>query len=104
RVAIALSRGPAMVVAVLAALKAGGAYLPLDSTQPRERLELLLRDSAPRVVLTQSDVRPALGDMPHTIAVVELDAAAPPWGGLSSGDIAPAALGLDSSHLAYVIY
>ncbi|MBW8830819.1 MAG: amino acid adenylation domain-containing protein [Burkholderiales bacterium] len=104
RVAIALPRGPAMLIAVLAALKAGGAYVPMDITQPRGRLELMLCDSTPSVLLTLSEVRASLDELPHPIPVVELDAAVRSWDGLSSADIAPATLGLNSSHLAYVIY
>ena len=44
-----------MMVALLAVLKAGGAYLPLDPDYPAERLAHMLRDSGARLVLTQSD-------------------------------------------------
>jgi non-ribosomal peptide synthetase component F len=42
-----------MVVGLLATLKAGGAYLPLDADLPRERLSFILADARPRAVLTQ---------------------------------------------------
>ena len=104
RVAIALQRSSAMVVAVLATLKAGGGYVPLDPAYPQERLGFMLRDSAPRVLLTESGVQGALGELPPSMQVVELDAAVVPWDGLPDANLAPAALGLTSSHLAYVIY
>src|SRR5882724_1611072 len=47
RVALYLERSAEMVAAVLGVLKAGGAYLPIDLSYPRERLELLLEDAAP---------------------------------------------------------
>ncbi|WP_038219807.1 condensation domain-containing protein, partial [Xanthomonas maliensis] len=52
RVALYLPRGIEQVVALLATLKAGAAYLPLDPTLPSERLAFLLEDSRPRVVLS----------------------------------------------------
>ncbi|HEU0077496.1 MAG TPA: condensation domain-containing protein, partial [Longimicrobiaceae bacterium] len=45
RVGVCLPRAPEMVVALLATLKAGGAYLPLDPEYPRERLGWMLEDA-----------------------------------------------------------
>ncbi|WP_186001748.1 non-ribosomal peptide synthetase [Corallococcus sp. Z5C101001] len=59
-VALGLERSPAFVVAVLAVLKAGGAYVPLELAHPRERLALLLEETAPRVLLTRAGTRAAL--------------------------------------------
>ena len=55
RVGIALERSVELVVAMLATLKAGGAYVPLDPEYPVERLRFMLEDSAPVVLLTQSE-------------------------------------------------
>lgn len=52
-VAICVDRGIEMVVGLLGILKAGGAYLPLDPTYPPERLQYMLEDAAPRLVLAQ---------------------------------------------------
>ena len=52
-VGLALERGVEMMVALLAVLKAGGAYLPLDPDYPPERLAHMLRDSGAALVLTQ---------------------------------------------------
>ncbi|HEY0781135.1 MAG TPA: condensation domain-containing protein, partial [Thermoanaerobaculia bacterium] len=53
-VAICAERSLEMAVAVLAVLKAGGAYMPLDPTYPSERLSFLLADSGAPVLLTQA--------------------------------------------------
>jgi non-ribosomal peptide synthetase component F len=45
-----------MVVGLLAVLKAGGAYVPLDQQYQPERLEYMLQDAAPRVVLAHASV------------------------------------------------
>lgn len=52
RVAVALPRGPGLVVALLAVLRAGAAYLPLDPGFPADRIALTLQDAAPRLLLT----------------------------------------------------
>jgi amino acid adenylation domain-containing protein len=53
-VGILMQRSAETVVAILAALKAGGAYLPLDPTYPAERLGFMVKDARPRVVVTES--------------------------------------------------
>ncbi|TNH41377.1 AMP-binding protein, partial [Photorhabdus luminescens] len=62
RVAICMSRSPAIVVGILAILKAGGAYVPLDPAYPGERLVHILHDAAPTVVLADKTGRSALGE------------------------------------------
>ena len=47
-VAVPVDRRPELVVALLAVLKAGGAYLPLDPDYPAERIAFMLADAAPR--------------------------------------------------------
>ncbi|WP_054774863.1 AMP-binding protein [Methylogaea oryzae] len=55
-VGVALPRGIDAVVAVLAVLKAGGAYLPLDISYPAERLAYMLEDARPALLLSHSGV------------------------------------------------
>jgi amino acid adenylation domain-containing protein len=103
-VAIALPRGIDMVVALLATLKAGGAYVPLDLDYPAERLAFMLADSAPRVLITHSSVRPALSTLPPSLPALDLDAEPRPWESLPVGNIDADAMGVSPAHLAYVIY
>ncbi|MGR2779702.1 AMP-binding protein, partial [Chromobacterium haemolyticum] len=51
RVGLCCQRQPDLLVAMLAILKAGAAYVPLDPGYPAERLEFLVRDSAIHVVV-----------------------------------------------------
>ncbi|WP_410571114.1 amino acid adenylation domain-containing protein [Amycolatopsis sp. cmx-4-61] len=53
-VAVALPRSADLVVALLAVLKSGAAYLPLDLNHPADRLELMLTDAAPHLVVAEA--------------------------------------------------
>ncbi|MFB8142262.1 amino acid adenylation domain-containing protein [Streptomyces parvus] len=52
RVALLLSRGPELITALLGVLKSGAAYLPLDPSVPTPRLDTILDDGAPLLLLT----------------------------------------------------
>ncbi|NTX61539.1 non-ribosomal peptide synthase/polyketide synthase [Myxococcus sp. CA051A] len=51
-VAVCLERSVELIVSLLAILKAGGAYVPLDSSYPARRLEQMLEDTTPRLLIT----------------------------------------------------
>lgn len=97
-IAICMQRSPALVVAILAVLKSGAGYLPLDPTYPRPRLETMLMDAGPILALVDSSTA---GRLPVDIS--EIDAA------LVSRE-EPMELGenleipVDASDLAYCIY
>ena len=65
RVALVVERSPEMVAALLGILKAGGGYLPLDPSYPRERLALLLADAAPAAVVGPRHLLAALPGIPN---------------------------------------
>ncbi|KAA5844605.1 amino acid adenylation domain-containing protein [Pseudomonas chlororaphis] len=56
-VALSLSRSAEMIVALLAVLKSGAAYLPLDPQSPSQRIAFIVADAQPRLLLTQKDAR-----------------------------------------------
>jgi len=98
-VGICLPRGNDMVVAVLATLKAGGGYLPLDPAYPRPRLEQMIVDSQVGVVVTTSALR---GDLPLGEArAVCVDGDA---GAIAAHAEGPVDGGARPETLAYVIY
>ena len=98
--AIAMPRSADMIVAVLAVLKAGAAYLPVDPAYPADRIAFMLADAAPVAVLTTTamgldlpgGVRRIVLDDPATIAVVA---------GLDGDDLSTP---LTMTSPAYVIY
>ena len=69
-VAVATGRTSAMAVALLAVLRSGAAYLPVDPQYPAARITLMLDDARPRVVLTDGTELP-----PHDVPTVSVDAA-----------------------------
>ncbi|HVR95371.1 MAG TPA: amino acid adenylation domain-containing protein, partial [Thermoanaerobaculia bacterium] len=68
-VAVCLERSPELLVALLAALKAGGVYLPLDPSYPPERRAFVLEDSGAPVVLDRGSVfaTEAAGELPRPL-------------------------------------
>jgi non-ribosomal peptide synthetase component F len=102
-VAICLERSPEMIVAVLAVLKAGGAYLPLDVQYPAQRLSFMLEDAEVTLVLTQESLREKLRSLvtKQSLHLLSVDAetssiAAQPEENPQST--------VCSSNLAYLIY
>ncbi|MFJ4712051.1 amino acid adenylation domain-containing protein [Streptomyces sp. NPDC088785] len=61
RVALLMPRTDRLIVAMLACLRAGAAYVPIDPGYPRERIDHLLADAAPVCVLTEEDREPGAG-------------------------------------------
>jgi arthrofactin-type cyclic lipopeptide synthetase B len=96
RIAVCLRRSPDMLVALLAILKAGAGYVPVDPAYPAERIAYLLQDSAPMAVLAQASTTDLLGAVP----LIDLDN--PTWQQLSESN--PQLPTLTPAHLAYVIY
>jgi amino acid adenylation domain-containing protein len=69
--AVYTARSAEMIVALLGIIKAGGAYLPLDPSYPKERLSFMLRDARPSLLLTQKQLAGTLPE--HAANVVLLD-------------------------------
>ncbi len=95
---ILMDRSPEVIVALAATLKAGGAYLPLDPTHPRERIESILEDARPRLVLTRADLAGLLPDGQERLA---LDEEGSRIASLSDDPVESSAA---PTNLAYLIY
>ncbi len=104
RVAICLERGFELMISLLAVLKAGAAYVPLDPAYPEERLAFMLEDSAPLALLTDAGLKARLADRSGGARVIDLSSDAAQWAHQSSDNPDLAAVGLTPRNLAYVIY
>ncbi|MFJ1578164.1 amino acid adenylation domain-containing protein [Streptomyces sp. NPDC088182] len=101
-VAVAMPRSPELVVSLLAVMKAGAAYLPLDVDHPQDRVRYMLDDAGARTVITTREVS---GILPKTPGVGHLL--------LDDPSVASACAALDATdprvpltldRAAYVIY
>jgi amino acid adenylation domain-containing protein len=101
-VGLCIERSVEMVVALLAVLKAGGAYLPLDPAYPPELLRHMIQDAAPRVILTQEALACRLAEA--TAEVMTVDGQWEEVAEYADSNLDPADLDLASHNLAYVIY
>ena len=103
-VAVAVERSAELVTALLAVLKTGAAYLPVDLGYPAERIGFMLADACPAVVVTSAAAAAVLpADVPGPVLVVDgQDAGVEGAGGVlaGAGRLRP----LSAADLAYVIY
>ena len=97
-VAVALDRSPELIVALLAVLKAGAAYVPLDPSYPAERLGFMLDDARVAAVLSRTTLA---GFCPRSAARWWLDADAT---AIAACPAVPPAVAVTPDDLAYVMY
>ena len=96
-VGVCLERSLEMVVVWLAVLKAGGAYVPMDPEDPDDRLQVVIDDARPALLVTAPSLRPRLlGRGPAVAGVDELEGEA--------GGASPVAPHPGPRQLAYVMY
>ena len=98
-VGVAMGRSEALVVSLLAILKAGGGYVPLDPTHPKERLSLVIEDSEMPILLTTSETRDRVPSSATGVTVLDVENPAIVLGGSY-----PVETHAASHNLAYVIY
>ncbi len=82
-VGVCMERSPELVVSVLAAWKAGAAFVPLDTEYPRDRLAMMLEDCSPALLLADHAGASVLGS--HAMLMIDANH----LGGLGGGDTPP---------------
>jgi amino acid adenylation domain-containing protein/non-ribosomal peptide synthase protein (TIGR01720 family) len=97
RVAILMERSPEMLVATLAVLKAGGAYLPLHSAYPRERMHFIMEEASAAVLLLDRSTA-EYGSMHRNTIVIDDELP------LLTQPVTDPNIRIDPDQLAYVIY
>jgi amino acid adenylation domain-containing protein len=96
-VGVCLRSGVDVIVAMLAAVKAGSAYVPLDANYPAERLAFMVRDANVAVLVSDASL---LAGLPHTSKPLVCLDESTDW----QGPLTPPAVQVNDDHLAYVIY
>jgi amino acid adenylation domain-containing protein/non-ribosomal peptide synthase protein (TIGR01720 family) len=98
-VAVCLERHAGLLVALLGILKAGAAFVPLDPSFPRDRLDFMLADSAAQIIITEEKIAsqlPASSVQKLFLDTENLTVSQPPESALAGVP--------GNNHLAYVIY
>ncbi|WP_030039859.1 non-ribosomal peptide synthetase, partial [Streptomyces resistomycificus] len=101
-VAVALPRSPELVVCLLAVLKTGAAYLPLDADHPQDRIAYMLADAGARAVVTVRDLAAELPGEPVVARVLLDDPATAAE--CAAQDASDPGLPIPLGQAAYVIY
>ncbi|OBG81202.1 non-ribosomal peptide synthetase [Mycobacterium sp. E802] len=96
RVALMFGRSAEAIVAILAVLKAGAAYLPIDPALPQARVEFMLTDAAPLAAVTTADLAERFGQ--HGLTII--DVADPALAAQSGAPLVPPA----PDDMAHIIY
>jgi amino acid adenylation domain-containing protein len=99
RVAVCVERSLEMVVAVLAVLKAGAAFVPLDPAHPADRTAFLLEDSQSEIVLVQEAMLPSLPVTPAVPICIDKD-----WQTIAAESPVDPVSGALPENAAYVMY
>ncbi len=99
RAGVYLHRSVNMVVSLLAIMKTGAAYVPLDPDYPDARLAFMLKDADLEVVISDRHLRSQLPET--TVKIVTLDTAADSLGDSDDGKLDTK---VDAQNAAYVIY
>ena len=97
-VAVSLDRTPELSASLLAILKCGAAYLPLDSKFPKTRLEFMLEDSQSSFLLTSKSLSATLPFHSHTILIDDL------LFSLDKYNALPIKVAVSNEAVVYIIY
>jgi amino acid adenylation domain-containing protein len=99
RVGVFLERSLEVWVSLLAVLKAGGTYVPLDPKYPHERLSFMLTDAKASVLITQQRLVPGLPAQPRALSLIDIEAGGLELESDEDLDVCPR-----PDDVAYVIY
>ncbi|HWD93731.1 MAG TPA: non-ribosomal peptide synthetase [Verrucomicrobiae bacterium] len=102
-VGLCVPRSPATLVGALAIFKAGGAYLPVDPTEPEARLNFMFGDAGVSVVVTENSLKEKMSGANRQVIAVDEMGRLSECRASARPDAAPVAV-MDPKTLAYVIY
>ena len=97
-VAVAMDRSIKLVVCLLGIIKAGAAYLPIDTNLPAERVNYMLRNSEAKILCTSAEHSHKYEDFPNKYLFDDI------WISRHNYSVHPPEIEENSSHLAYILY
>jgi amino acid adenylation domain-containing protein/non-ribosomal peptide synthase protein (TIGR01720 family) len=99
-VGLSIERSPQMVVGLLAILKAGAAYVPIDPAYPHDRIRYMLEECKPHIVLTQIKLKPLFQEMEIRLLCLDQQ-----WSNIEQySDDDPVLDAPDNTELAYIVF
>src|SRR5690606_21740896 len=96
-IGVALPRSSELVITLLAIMRCGAAYLPLDITYPKNRLEFMLTDSEAQVLITTKNSED-ISSNSNTLFIEDIIS------NLNQFPTTPLSLQIDNSQIAYILY
>lgn len=97
-IGLALDRSPEMIVALLAILKAGATYVPLDPTYPKDRIEFMLSDSSASILLTSKKYQNYFNSAAQELLIEEA------WPQFEQTDPTGLDIPVSGDEVAYILY
>ena len=101
RVAIILDRSFEMIISILAILKAGGVYIPIDPEMPKERMLTILEDAQTKIVMTQTKHINNLDEEVAPQDIVVLDDLECVVSGYNKENLVPVNASTDTAYIMY---
>ncbi|WP_108867379.1 non-ribosomal peptide synthetase [Aquimarina aquimarini] len=97
---ICLDRSTEMIISVLAVLKTGAAYVPIDPSYPKERIDFILEDTKAKILITNTESY-TKNSLNTAVTIIEIDEV---YKQLASYSHEAITTSISSDQLAYVIY
>ncbi len=98
-VGISVERSPEMVIALLAVLKTGAVYVPIDPAYPEERIQYIIEDAGIEILLTQSELAERFENTSAQKILLDED-----WPTIAEQQRENPAVTIHPENLAYMIY
>jgi amino acid adenylation domain-containing protein len=97
-VGIAIERSPELIIILLAVIKTGATYLPIDSNFPIDRINYMLDDSSIKVLITSRKLEGYFANYIHTIFIEDA------WNQCTKYDFKEISSNIDENSIAYILY
>ncbi len=97
-IGVAIDRSPEMIISLVAILKSGAAYLPLDPAYPKDRVEFMLKDSGAKMLITQKKHEQYFTSSISEILIEDA------WASLNNYDASELDTVIGGDDLAYILY